>query len=89
MPFLDLASHRLHYRIDGDTHGSQSKPWLIFCNSLGTDLTMWDAQVAGLWRHFRMLRYVVAVTDCRRLHRRHTVWPTSETTCSCCSMRCK
>lgn len=57
MPFLDLASHRLHYRIDGDTHGSQSKPWLIFCNSLGTDLTMWDAQVAGLWRHFRMLRY--------------------------------
>ncbi|WP_370059592.1 alpha/beta fold hydrolase [Sinorhizobium fredii] len=57
MPYLDLASHRLHYRIDGDTHDSQSKPWLIFCNSLGTDLHMWDAQVAGLWQHFRMLRY--------------------------------
>ncbi|MEY9783023.1 3-oxoadipate enol-lactonase [Sinorhizobium fredii] len=57
MPYLDLASHRLHYRIDGDTHDSQGKAWLIFCNSLGTDLTMWDAQVAGLWQHFRILRY--------------------------------
>ncbi|MCA1368658.1 3-oxoadipate enol-lactonase [Bradyrhizobium sp. BRP14] len=60
MPYLDLASHRLHYRIDGDTDDSQSKPWLMFCNSLGTDLHMWDAQVAGLSRDFRLLRY-----DCR------------------------
>ncbi|WEX90977.1 3-oxoadipate enol-lactonase [Sinorhizobium garamanticum] len=60
MPYLDLPSHRLHYRIDGDTDGSQSKPWLMCCNSLGTDLHMWDAQVAGLSRDFRLLRY-----DCR------------------------
>lgn len=54
MPYLDLPSHRLHYRIDGD---DSAAPWLVFCNSLGTDLHMWDAQVAVLSRHFRILRY--------------------------------
>ena len=52
MPMIDLPSHPVHYRIDGD-HG----PWLIFCNSLGTDLTMWDAQAAALSDRFRILRY--------------------------------
>jgi 3-oxoadipate enol-lactonase len=54
MPHIDLPSHRLHYRIDGT---DPTKPWLMFCNSLGTDLRMWDAQVAGLSDHFRILRY--------------------------------
>ena len=54
MPVLSLASHRLHYRIDGDTG---DKPWLLFCNSLGTDLTMWDAQANALSGDFRVLRY--------------------------------
>lgn len=56
MPYLDLESHRLHYRIDGDTAAS-GKPWLMFCNSLGTDLHMWDAQVAALSHQYRLLRY--------------------------------
>ncbi|WP_455873667.1 3-oxoadipate enol-lactonase [Rhizobium yanglingense] len=56
MPYLDLTSHRLHYRIDGDTDGT-GKPWLMFCNSLGTDLRMWDAQAVELSRHYRVLRY--------------------------------
>lgn len=54
MPYLDLPSHRLHYRIDGAT---ADKPWLTFCNSLGTDLHMWDAQIADLSNAFRILRY--------------------------------
>lgn len=54
MPYLDLPSHRLHYRIDG---ADTDKPWLTFCNSLGTDLHMWDAQIADLSAHFRILRY--------------------------------
>ena len=54
MPFLDLASHRLHYRMDCT---SETAPWLVFCNSLGTDLHMWDAQIDELSRHFRVLRY--------------------------------
>ncbi|SEM44014.1 3-oxoadipate enol-lactonase [Pseudoxanthomonas sp. GM95] len=53
MPFLDLPTHRLHYRIDG----AEGAPWLTFCNSLGTDLTMWDLQVAELAKDFRILRY--------------------------------
>jgi 3-oxoadipate enol-lactonase len=53
LPFLELPTHRLHYRIDGDG----DKPWLTFCNSLGTDLRMWDAQVAALAPHFHLLRY--------------------------------
>ncbi|UFM67470.1 3-oxoadipate enol-lactonase (plasmid) [Paracoccus sp. MA] len=54
MPCLDLPTHRLHYRIDGD---AGEKPWLTFCNSLGTDLHMWDAQIESLCRDFRILRY--------------------------------
>ncbi|MGE6782050.1 3-oxoadipate enol-lactonase [Ensifer adhaerens] len=55
MAYLDLSSHRLHYRIDGNQEGNA--PWLLFCNSLGTDLSMWDAQIAALSPHFRVLRY--------------------------------
>lgn len=54
MPHLDLPTHRLHYRIDGE---QGDKPWLTFCNSLGTDLHMWDAQVDELSQDFRILRY--------------------------------
>ena len=50
--FLDLPTHRLHYRIDGERG-----PWLLFCNSLGTDLHMWDAQAQALSSSFRVLRY--------------------------------
>jgi 3-oxoadipate enol-lactonase len=54
MPHLDLPTHRLHYRIDG---APGDKPWLTFCNSLGTDLRMWEAQIANLSNDFRILRY--------------------------------
>lgn len=53
MPFIDMTSHRLHYRLDG----REGQPWLTFCNSLGTDLHMWDDQVAALGDDFRILRY--------------------------------
>ncbi|APG87357.1 3-oxoadipate enol-lactonase (plasmid) [Sinorhizobium americanum CCGM7] len=57
MAYLELPSHRLHYRIDGDRRGNLGAPWLMFCNSLGTDLHMWDGQATELSRHFRVLRY--------------------------------
>ncbi|AHY59326.1 3-oxoadipate enol-lactonase [Stenotrophomonas rhizophila] len=53
MDFLELDAHRLHYRIDGP----DDAPWLTFCNSLGTDLHMWDPQMAALSGRFRILRY--------------------------------
>jgi 3-oxoadipate enol-lactonase len=52
VPFLDLPTHRLHYRIDG-----ARGPWLVLCNSLGADLTMWDAQMPAFARDLRVLRY--------------------------------
>jgi 3-oxoadipate enol-lactonase len=54
MPLLKPANHSLNYRIDGDTG---KKPWLMFCNSLGTDLHMWDRQADALSGDFRILRY--------------------------------
>jgi 3-oxoadipate enol-lactonase len=66
MAFLELPSHRMHYRVDGAGDGA---PWLLLCNSLGTDLHMWDRQVDVLSRHFRVLRYD------RRGHGRSTAAP--------------
>lgn len=42
-----------HYQIDGQ----RGKPWLMFSNSLGTDVSMWDAQVEFFKHDFRILRY--------------------------------
>lgn len=54
MPTLTLDDGlTLHYRIDGAADG----PALVFGNSLGTDLRMWDAQAAALGDAFRIVRY--------------------------------
>jgi 3-oxoadipate enol-lactonase len=37
--------------------GPAEAPWLIFSNSLATDLTMWDEQAAYFSRSYRILRY--------------------------------
>jgi 3-oxoadipate enol-lactonase len=44
---------RLQVRIDGP----QGAPWLVFSNSLATDLTLWDPQVAAFALRYRMLRW--------------------------------
>ena len=43
----------LNYQIDG----AQDAPWLIFSNSLATNLSMWDEQARALSGSFRVLRY--------------------------------
>ena len=52
MPFAEAADLKMHYALTGD-----NGPVLMFSNSLGTDFSMWDAQMPGLQRHFRILRY--------------------------------
>ena len=37
--------------------GREGAPWLVFSNSLMTDLTLWDAQVEAFHDRFRILRY--------------------------------
>lgn len=43
----------LYYKLEGD----RQKPVIVFSNSLGTDLSMWDEQVARLKDFFCILRY--------------------------------
>ena len=42
-----------NYEIDGP----EGAPWLVFSNSLATNLSMWNPQAADLRRSFRLLRY--------------------------------
>lgn len=44
---------RLHYRLDGP----ERAPVVALVNSLGTDLTMWEPQVAALAQRHRVLRH--------------------------------
>ena len=37
--------------------GPEGAPWLVFSNSLATNLSMWDEQAAALSDRFRVLRY--------------------------------
>src|SRR5579862_4136092 len=40
-----------------EVSGQEPAPWLIFSNSLATNLHMWDRQAADLSGAFRVLRY--------------------------------
>jgi 3-oxoadipate enol-lactonase len=53
MPYIVAHGCRLHYRFDGLEKG----PVLVFSNSLGNDIGMWNAQVAAFSRTHRVLRY--------------------------------
>jgi 3-oxoadipate enol-lactonase len=53
MPFIERNGRRTHYRWDGPEAG----PVLVFSNSLGTQLSMWDPQIPELSQSFRILRY--------------------------------
>ena len=53
MPSVEINGTDLNYRIDG-RHGA---PSLLFSNSLGTNIGMWDEQVQTLGQRFRIIRY--------------------------------
>jgi 3-oxoadipate enol-lactonase len=53
MPFLQIGDCVHHYEIDG----AKEKPALLFANSLGSDLRIWDGVAANLLQHFRVVRY--------------------------------
>jgi 3-oxoadipate enol-lactonase len=53
MAFAELNDVRIHYELAGPAHA----PVLMFSNSLGTNLSMWDAQVSEVTKKFRVLRY--------------------------------
>lgn len=51
--FVDVDGGRLRYRMDG----AADAPVVVLSNSLGTNLSIWEPQVAELTRTFRVLRY--------------------------------
>jgi 3-oxoadipate enol-lactonase len=53
MLMADLGDIRLHYQLDGDPEGVP----LVFANSLGTDLRLWDKIIPLLPKGLRVLRY--------------------------------
>ncbi len=53
MPTIQSNGCPIHVEIEG----AANNPVLMLSNSLGTDLHMWDPQVAALTRHFRLVRY--------------------------------
>lgn len=53
MKLADLGDIRLHYRIDGPEDGAP----VVFANSLGTDLRLWDPVLPLLPKGLRILRF--------------------------------
>jgi 3-oxoadipate enol-lactonase len=53
VPIATVDDVRLHYRFDGPVDA----PVVMLSNSLGTELAMWDPQVAALAADHRVLRY--------------------------------
>jgi len=53
MPTVQSNGCPIHYEVEG----AQDKPVLMFCNSLGTTLHMWDGQMPEVLKHFRVVRY--------------------------------
>jgi 3-oxoadipate enol-lactonase len=53
MHILELDDIRVNYRVDGDPDGAP----VVFANSLGTDLRLWDAILPLLPDGLRIIRY--------------------------------
>jgi 3-oxoadipate enol-lactonase len=53
MPEINADGCRIHVEVEGP----EQAPVLMLSNSLGTNLHMWDDQIAPFTRHFRVVRY--------------------------------
>jgi len=53
MPFAQLHDVRIHYELSGPENAHP----LVLSNSLGSNFSMWDAQMPVFTQHFRVLRY--------------------------------
>ena len=53
MPFLRTGDKVHHYRVEG----ASDKPVVLFSNSLGSDLRIWDGVAKSMLPHYRIIRY--------------------------------
>jgi 3-oxoadipate enol-lactonase len=52
---IPVSGGQIFARLDGDLQSNA--PWLVLSNSLASDHTMWDGQIARLTQKYRVLRY--------------------------------
>ena len=52
MPFAQQAGARIYWKLDG----AEDRPPLVLLNSIGTDMSLWDATLPHLLPAFRLLR---------------------------------
>ena len=50
---IEVNGVNIHYKLEGPENG----PALVFSNSLGTDLRIWDEVISYLPKNVRILRY--------------------------------
>jgi 3-oxoadipate enol-lactonase len=53
VPFVETKELRMHYQFDGPSDA----PPLVFSNSLGTTMALWQPQISAFSQAFRVLRY--------------------------------
>ncbi|WP_282120732.1 3-oxoadipate enol-lactonase [Ruegeria atlantica] len=53
MQIVDIGNVQIHYRVDGDPGGAP----IVFANSLGTDLRLWDDLLPHLPAGLRIIRF--------------------------------
>ncbi|WP_109312545.1 3-oxoadipate enol-lactonase [Ruegeria sp. AU67] len=53
MQIADIGNVQIHYRVDGDPDGAP----IVFANSLGTDLRLWDDLLPHLPAGLRIIRF--------------------------------
>jgi 3-oxoadipate enol-lactonase len=58
-PFAEFPDYRIHYALSGGSApgAHPNAPVLVLSNSLGTNFSMWDAQLPDFGKHFSVLRY--------------------------------
>lgn len=52
MPFAASSGARIYWKLEG----AEDRPVLVLLNSIGTDMSLWDAAMPGLLASFRTLR---------------------------------
>lgn len=52
MPFAAASGARIYWKLEG----AEDRPALVLLNSIGTDMSLWDAAMPGLLASFRTLR---------------------------------
>lgn len=59
MPFLHSEGATVHYVATKGAGplANEDRPWIVLSNSLGTNLSMWDAQMESFSADFNVLRY--------------------------------